>query len=349
MGDSPHNSNDYMIKQHELRIAQESQSYLREQNLSLLLKLNQKDKLLQRHKSEADMNTRALKKFELENHKLASTCQKLLDKGNNLEKEIALYEHDREALMEFGNEADEREQQAKSRVLELERNLQLVVDELKNFKHQKDLMIGSSSTLTVEEKDLLDSLWETLASKDDDSTHAFLKANLENESCKRLLSMWNCLKPSSHRVLSLVTNIKSLQNDKEHLRTNLQKAEEEVKLLFDENSILEKENKQLLKKYKERNHHSSGEKHTSSQSAKSNKRKSSPRTNSPVEQKERNHSHSSEKHTTSPSAKSSKRKSPRTSRSGAVERKIDFDDIDSARQPLSPLANNSPDCRIHKK
>src|SRR4051812_24239355 len=87
------------------------------------------------------MNTRALKKFELENHKLASACQKLLDKGNNLEREIALYEHDREALMEFGNEADEREQQAKSRVLELERNLQLVVDELKDYKHQKDLMV----------------------------------------------------------------------------------------------------------------------------------------------------------------------------------------------------------------
>ncbi|CAI8599096.1 unnamed protein product [Vicia faba] len=348
MEDSPHNSNDYMIKQHELRIAQESQSHLREQNLSLLLKLNQKDKLLQRHKSEADMNTRALNKFESENQKLASACQKLLDKGNDLEKEIALYEHDREALMEFGNEADEREQQARSRVLELERNLQLVVDELKNYKHQKDLMAGSSSTFSVEEKDLLDSLWETLASKDDDSTHAFLKANLENESCKRLLCMWNCLKPSSHRVLSLVTKIKSLQKDKEHLRINLHKAEEEVKLLFDENSILDKENKRLLKKYKERNHPSSGEKHTSSQSAKSNKRKSSPRTNSPVEQKERNHSNSSEKHTTSPSAKSSKRKSPRT-RSSTVERKIDFDDIDSARQPLSPLANNSPDCRIHKK
>jgi len=39
--------------------------------------------------------------------------------------------------------------------------------------------------------------------------------------------------------------------------------------------------------------------------------------------------------------------SPRTSSS--VERKIDFDDQDSARQPLSPLPYNSPDCRIRKK
>jgi hypothetical protein len=39
--------------------------------------------------------------------------------------------------------------------------------------------------------------------------------------------------------------------------------------------------------------------------------------------------------------------SPRTS--SALERKIDFDDIDSARQPLSPLPYNYSDCRIQKK
>lgn len=91
--------------------------------------------------SEADMNARALKKFDAENQRLASACQKLLGKGQNLEREIALYEHDRETLMEFGNEADERERQAQSRVFELERNLLLVMDELNKFKHQNDLMV----------------------------------------------------------------------------------------------------------------------------------------------------------------------------------------------------------------
>jgi len=87
------------------------------------------------------MNARALMKFDLENQRLASACQKLLDEGQNLEKEIALYEHDREALMEFGNEADERERQAQSRVLELERNLLLLMDELKKYKHQNNSMV----------------------------------------------------------------------------------------------------------------------------------------------------------------------------------------------------------------
>lgn len=87
------------------------------------------------------MNARALKKFDLENQRLASACQKLLDEGQNLEKEVALYEHDREALMEFGNEADERERQAQLRVLELERNLLLLMDELKKYKHQNISMV----------------------------------------------------------------------------------------------------------------------------------------------------------------------------------------------------------------
>ncbi|CAJ2641192.1 unnamed protein product [Trifolium pratense] len=347
MEDPPRDNDDYTFKQHKLRESEESQRYLREQNLSLLLELNQKDQLLQRHKSEADMNARALKNFDSENQKLASACQQLLDQGQNLEKQIALYEHDREALMEFGNEADGREREAQSRVVELEQNLLLLVDELKKYKHQNDLMVDFSTTGAVGEKNLLDSLLASLTSKDDDSTYAFLEANTENESCKRLLSMWNCLEPSIRRVLSLVAKIKSLQKDKEHLRINLHKAEEEVKLLFDENSTLDMENRRLSKKCKEKNHSSSGEKHTSRLSSKSNKRKSSPKTSSPVEQKERNHPNSGEKHTTSPSAKSNKRtSSPRTS--SALERKIDFDDIDSARQPLSPLPCNSSDCRIQK-
>ncbi|PNY16662.1 SKIP interacting protein [Trifolium pratense] len=141
MEDPPRDNDDYTFKQHKLRESEESQRYLREQNLSLLLELNQKDQLLQRHKSEADMNARALKKFDSENQKLASACQQLLDQGQNLEKQIALYEHDREALMEFGNEADGREREAQSRVVELEQNLLLLVDELKKHKHQNDLML----------------------------------------------------------------------------------------------------------------------------------------------------------------------------------------------------------------
>ncbi|XP_027356625.1 uncharacterized protein LOC113865978 [Abrus precatorius] len=325
--DLPRDVNDYMKQsiddslgipvssqtlEAKLRASQESQWRLREQLHSLFPKLKQKDQLIERLKCEATMNARAVKKFVEENQRLAMECGNLLGQCHHLEKECALYDQDREALMEFGNDADERARLAQSRVLDLERDLLLMKNELKTYKHQHEL-INSSLACTLGEKNLLDSFLATVTSKDDDSTYAFLEVNSENESCKKLLSMWNCIRPSTRRVLSLVAKVKSLEKNKEHLRTNLHKAEEEVKLLFDENNILDEENKRLFRQYKERNHPDSGGKYTNCSSAKSNKRKSSPRTSS------------------------------------SMERKLDFDDLDSERQPLSPLRNNSRDCRMHKK
>ncbi|KAL1344661.1 hypothetical protein HN51_018527 [Arachis hypogaea] len=296
----------------KLRASRESERRLQEQNLYLLSKLKQKDELVERTKCESSMNAQALKKFVEENQRLAMECENLLAKCQNLENECVLFEHDREALMEFGNDADGRAREAQSRVLDLERELLLLQEEFRKYKTYHELA-DTSSTFTLEEENLLDSLLATITSGDDYCTYTFLEANSKDEYCKKLLTMWDCLKPSSQKVLSLVAKVKSLEKDKEHLTTNLLKAEEEVKLLFNENNTLEKENKVLLKHYKERNHPSSGEKHTSSASAKSNKRKSSPRTSNPI------------------------------------DRKIDFDDIDSTRQPLSPLRMNSPDCRMNKK
>ncbi|KAE9615225.1 hypothetical protein Lal_00048203 [Lupinus albus] len=292
----------------KLRAFQELHRQLHHQNQCLLAKLKEKDELIERTRSEATMNAQAVKRFVEENEKLVSECENLMKQCQKWEKECALYDHDREALMEFGNEADERAQEAQMRVQDLEQKLmmlELEVSEMKKSKHQNEL-IDSTSASTLGEENLLVSLLETVTSKDYSSTHSFLDAHSENESCKKLLTMWNS-------VLSLVAEVKSLENDKDHLRINLHRAEEEVKLLFDENGILDEENKRLKRQCKERNLLGSGGKLTSSTSAKSNKRKSSPRTSSPM------------------------------------ERKIDFDDIDSARQPLSPLRNNSPGCRMYIK
>ncbi|KAK7321211.1 hypothetical protein VNO77_31605 [Canavalia gladiata] len=298
--------------QFKLRASQESHHQLRDQHLSLLAKLKEKDDLIKRARFEASINAQAVKKFVEENEKLALECESLVAQCEKLEKECALYDHDREALMEFGNEADERAQEAHARTLELERDLGLLEQELKKYK-QKNESVDSSSTNALGEENLLDSLLATVTSKDESSTYALLNANSVNEHSEKLLTMWNCLKPSTRRVLSLVAEVQSLENDKEHLRINLHRAEEEVKLLFDENSVLDEENKRLAKRCKENNHIGSGGKLTGSTSAKSNKRKSSPKTSSPM------------------------------------ARKIDFDDLDSARQPLSPLQYNSSDCRVYKK
>ncbi|XVF36649.1 hypothetical protein REPUB_Repub19eG0075300 [Reevesia pubescens] len=296
----------------KLRSVEEAQRRLRDQCLYLLSKLKEKDQIIERSKAEANMNAVALKRFVEENQRLAAECANLLTQCNKWERECSLYDHDREALMDFGNEADERAKEAEIRVHELEEELGKLTEELRFYKHRYETpRIDSSSEGTTLEENLLESVLETLICKDEDmSGRAFLEANNSVESCQRLLEMWNRLRPSTQKVLSLVAEVKTLEKDKEHLRMNLSKAEEEVRVLFEENNILDEENKRLLRQYhKEKNLHCSDGKHTGSASAKTNKRKSSPRICSPI------------------------------------EKKIDFSDPDSARKPLSPLRYNSPDLK----
>ena len=85
------------------------------------------------------MNAQALKKFVEENQKLASECANLLTQCRKWEKECSLYDSDREALMEFGNEADERATKAESQVRDLEEQLGKALEELRYYKHDHDL------------------------------------------------------------------------------------------------------------------------------------------------------------------------------------------------------------------
>ncbi|XP_072979018.1 uncharacterized protein [Typha angustifolia] len=113
-------------------------------------------------------------------------------------------------------------------------------------------------------------------------------------------------------LTAIAAEVESLRKDKEHLLVNLNRAEEEVKVLFEENRILDEENKRLLALLKREKHHiGSGSKRSATASAKG-KRKSTVKDDSPG-------------------------------------RAIDFSVSDSPRQPLSPLHQNSPDSRMHKK
>ncbi|KAG8632879.1 WPP domain-interacting tail-anchored protein 2 [Manihot esculenta] len=300
----------------KLRASEDTHRRLHDQYLLLLEKLRQKDQLIDRTKAEASMNAMALKKFVEENQRLAAECASLVNQCNKWERECSLYDHDREALMEFGNEADERAREAEVRVRELEEVLGKLSEELQFYKNECEMhRVPSSAKSTDVEQNLLESILATLVSKDEvELGHAFLEANSGHESCQKLLKVRNSLRPSTQRVLSLAAKVKKLQKDKEHLRINLTRAEEEVHLLSEENNILNEENKKLLKqRRREYNLDGSGGKHTSSASAKRSKRKSSPKMTSPVDMK------------------------------------IDSKDIDSLRQPLSPLRQNSPECRMHKK
>ncbi|KAF7092393.1 hypothetical protein CFC21_094883, partial [Triticum aestivum] len=111
----------------------------------------------------------------------------------------------------------------------------------------------------------------------------------------------------------LTEQVQALQRDKEILKTNLNKAEEEVKLLFEENRALDEANKRLLCLLEKEQKHRSERKHSASNSTKQKRKSSSLKDTSPV------------------------------------SLAIDFNSADASRQPLLPLQPNSPDCRVHKK
>ncbi|XP_074263076.1 uncharacterized protein LOC141585902 [Silene latifolia] len=291
---------------------------LRDQYLCVQSKLQEKESALQLARSEANMNAQSIKKFVEENGKLASECKYLASQCEKWEQECSLYDHDREALMEFGNEADERAAEAECRVMELQEELRSVGDQLEYYKLQYEtLSVGSSAAVKVEssvdsppsEQILLNSLVASLVNENEVAKTAltFLEANSGVETYRELLEMWSSLRPETQNVLSLASNVKTLQKAKEHLRINLNRAEEEVNVLAEENNALVEENKKLLKLcHSERKHAGSGEKRDSSARTKNSKRKASPGMSSPI------------------------------------DRKIDFNDVDSLRYPLSPLKENSP-------
>jgi len=88
--------------------------------------------------NEATLNAQSIKRFVEENQKLAAAGESLMEQCVKLERECALYDHDREALMEFANEADERAQVAHARACELERDLCVLEGLLNKYKQQNE-------------------------------------------------------------------------------------------------------------------------------------------------------------------------------------------------------------------
>ncbi|XP_040361793.1 uncharacterized protein LOC121049208 [Rosa chinensis] len=94
---------------------------------------------------------------------------------NKLEKECSLYDHDREALMDFGNEADQRAKEAELRVQELEDELR---EELKFYKNEYErLSVDSSAEGSPVEEKLVESVLATLTKDETGAACAFWEAN----------------------------------------------------------------------------------------------------------------------------------------------------------------------------
>ncbi|ESQ35342.1 hypothetical protein EUTSA_v10008342mg [Eutrema salsugineum] len=256
--------------QKKLCTAEESQRRLREQYLSLVSRLKEKDQVIELVRSEASMNAQALKKFVEENQKLAGECEELVNQCKKWEKECFLYHQDREALMDFGNESDERAREAESRVRELEEEVSKMSDVVK-------LRMESDKTTSLEEDVLVDSVLASFVCKDETVIgRSFLEANIQDQSCQALLSKWDQLKPSTQRVVSLVSMVKKIEKEKECLVLNLAKAEQEVELVCEQNRELDKENRRLWKQCSPV---------CSAERSKSNKRKSPKMISSPIEKR----------------------------------------------------------------
>ncbi|KAL2520695.1 hypothetical protein Fot_24618 [Forsythia ovata] len=257
----------------KLRASEEDRLRLRHQYLSLHSKVKEKENIIDSARAEASMNAVALKKFVEENQKLAKECSNLLAQCNKWERECSLYDHDREALMDFANEADERAKEAEIRVHELEEHNKKLSEDLHLYKCQSETLLvdDCADDDASTEQSLLDSLLETMFGKDEiaSTAHEFLEAYSGIEVCQKILKMWYILRPSTQKVVALVAEAKNLEKDKDHLTINLHRAEEEVKLLFQENNILDEENKRLMRQcYREQAAASSGGKHSSSGSVK---------------------------------------------------------------------------------
>lgn len=94
------------------------------------------------------MNAVALKKFVEENQKLAMECSNLLASCDKWERECSLYDHDREALMDFANEADERAKEAEARNLDLEEEKRLLEKEVEFYKCRSQHLVTLISCLS---------------------------------------------------------------------------------------------------------------------------------------------------------------------------------------------------------
>lgn len=185
-----------------------------------------------------------------ETQKLDAEFWNLREKRRKLAGECVRRTDEGEALKKLRNEAEERTKVGRIRVKELEDKLKQANEELQFYKRRCEMFpVDSSGEGASLQQNLLNGLLASLVTKTEvvKTARAFLEENSKVEVCRGLLKMWDSLKPETQHVLSMTAQLQSLQKDKQPLTINLQRAEEEARELFEENRVLDEENKRLLK------------------------------------------------------------------------------------------------------
>ncbi|KAL8261491.1 hypothetical protein R6Q59_025540 [Mikania micrantha] len=235
----------------KIRAAEGSIMHRREQCFALRFHLMERDRIIECIKAESSLNEHALKKHEIEHERLIVNRADLLTRCEKGENESKLHAPGSQALMNFKDQAEERRNKAESHVHHLEDETSKLSEELQFFKQKAEV--------DCTENVLVDALISTLINKGEvaSASRSFLQANSEFDSCKKMLQIWDSLKPSTHNILALASEVKKLQKDTDILRSNLIKAEEEATLLLEENNLMDTENTILTTKLDSMCDHSS--------------------------------------------------------------------------------------------
>ncbi|CAK9313048.1 unnamed protein product [Citrullus colocynthis] len=193
---------------------------LEAQCLSLQSKLNQHILATNSAKEEAKLNAQGLKKAIERNQKLSEENSRLVEQCKKMK-----------AFMNRGKLALDQAKETQIRVHELEDEVEELKLDLKFFKDQHQMHKFQFSSM---EEILAESALSQLIGETETSAGEFLLANIENDSCRRLLHLSRSLRPPTLRALSLAARIKALEKDNEQLQMLLYTAQGEAKLLSDQ-------------------------------------------------------------------------------------------------------------------
>ncbi|XP_038885825.1 uncharacterized protein LOC120076121 [Benincasa hispida] len=169
---------------------------------------------------EAKLNAQGLKKAIEKNQQLSEENSRLVEQCKKMK-----------AFMNRGKLALDRAKETQVRVHELEDEVEELKLDLKFFKDQHQM---NKFQFTSMEEILVESALSQLIGEAESSASEFLLANIENDSCRRLLHLSRSLGPLSRRTLALAAKIKSLEKDNEQLQLLLCTAQGEAKLLSDQ-------------------------------------------------------------------------------------------------------------------
>ncbi|KAL5983176.1 hypothetical protein ACLOJK_017259 [Asimina triloba] len=179
----------------KLLASEQSRHRLQDQIFLLQDRLKDKDERIERLRAEASMSALALRKQIEDNQRLAGECTYLESQNTKWERECTLYERDRDALMEFGNDADERAKAAEIRAMEAEENLRSLAEELKYYEHEFKMAMAREEKAVEEMRVLRQQI-------DEVGNERFEGTGCDNFTC----SQCSRLKKENQELLSRLPN-----------------------------------------------------------------------------------------------------------------------------------------------